>query len=228
MKKILLPLAISAGLMGTAATAATLNIVPGSLPPSGANNFSSDLDAFFGVGNYAFGIISSIVTEAGGDETLKYTELAAESGYTNGFRNSDGSKFVEESPNSFLNAFPTGTGDGFSETYSASTVLKDGSLQFYVASGDANAVDAQMGESGFGVFYSTLSSGDTGYRDEWIFAFDDNGAGPDDNHDDYLILVESDFKDTRINEIPVPASALLLGGAIAGLGFARRRKQKKS
>jgi hypothetical protein len=50
-----------------------------------------------------------------------------------------------------------------------------------------------------------------------LFALDDSGAGPDDNHDDYVGYVVA-------TPVPVPAAAWLLGSALLGLfGIGRRR-----
>ena len=48
---------------------------------------------------------------------------------------------------------------------------------------------------------------------------DDGGAGPDDNHDDFLVRV-------TISNIPEPSSLALFGAGLLGIGLFRRRFRK--
>jgi len=51
-----------------------------------------------------------------------------------------------------------------------------------------------------------------------LFALDDSGAGPDDNHDDYVGYM-------RVSQVPLPAAVWLLGSGLLGLfAVGRRRK----
>ena len=56
-------------------------------------------------------------------------------------------------------------------------------------------------------------------QDWFIAAFDDSGAGPDDNHDDYIVL-------GRVTPVPLPPAMLLFGTGLAGLGYLSRRRRK--
>ncbi|MFO1187712.1 MAG: PEPxxWA-CTERM sorting domain-containing protein, partial [Alphaproteobacteria bacterium] len=73
------------------------------------------------------------------------------------------------------------------------------------------SLNAAMPSGGFGFFFNPndLSS--------VMLAFDDNGADPEDNHDDLLIRV-------TIGVVPEPATWALMILGFAGLGFARRRQ----
>ncbi len=56
----------------------------------------------------------------------------------------------------------------------------------------------------------------------WVF-LDDNGAGDDDNHDDYLVRIT--VTDTP-RDVPEPASFALIGSGLLGLGLIARRVRK--
>ena len=56
-----------------------------------------------------------------------------------------------------------------------------------------------------------------------LFSLDDGGAGPDDNHDDYVGYFSYRLAPQQV--VPIPAAAWLLGSGLLGLlGFARRRQ----
>ncbi len=75
------------------------------------------------------------------------------------------------------------------------------------------------GDHGFAVFLpNALNSGDlyTG-SNVLYFGYDDNGAGPDDNHDDMIIRA-------TVLPVPEPASWALMVAGVAAVGLSMRRR----
>ena len=114
-------------------------------------------------------------------------------------------------------------------TFSTTALFGSGLLSFsFDVNGDASSVangsnpDDSAGAAIGPNFFATCdpfgtSAGSGGTTCNSIFLFlDDGGAGPDDNHDDFLVQI-------TISEIPEPGSMALLGSGLIGLGMLARR-----
>jgi hypothetical protein len=95
------------------------------------------------------------------------------------------------------------------EIYGTGTILD---LLFDVDNdfGSGVGINATIDQSGFAIIYNAAATGD------WVaLAFDDNGAGPDDNHDDLIILAHA---------VPEPTTWALMIAAFGMLGWSVRRR----
>lgn len=78
-------------------------------------------------------------------------------------------------------------------------------------------VELQLSQAGsiVGLF---LTDTPTNY---FLAAFDDSGAGPDDNHDDYIVL-------GYVQPVPIPAALPLFGAGVAAMGLLGWRRKRKA
>ncbi|MDJ0878732.1 MAG: VPLPA-CTERM sorting domain-containing protein [Halieaceae bacterium] len=209
----------AAATISAGASAATLNVLPET--PGGFNDFSGDIAAAFGgAANVGFGILTGVTV--GTNETLTFTKWGSESGFTNTFTATNGTD--TESLTEFGNE-PWACNGGsscmgsFSMTFTG--VLASDAFKFTaMKNGSPAGQSAQLGETGMGLYYDLTGSS--------MFAFlsyDDDGAGPDDNHDDFLVRVHA-RNDLTVTTVPLPAAAWLFLSALGGFAALGRRKAR--
>lgn len=102
-------------------------------------------------------------------------------------------------------------------------VVVDGNVQFPVGGWDIqNGGDLGTGDN---TIDSVLA--DNTILTQSLFLFmDDNGAGPDDNHDDMVIMISARIVDD-LQPVPEPGSLLLMGLGLTSLGAAVSRRRRK-
>jgi len=209
MKKILAALLVSAGL---AAPAHADFVITGGATSAGnnaanytaiGNDFAAELIA---LGYTSFNQGGLVTVNSGG--TISFTAYGSESANYNSFWIPVGvQRFAETDPavKTFYNTtFLTATATQAQINNALST------MRFVVdVDNTGGSQNAGVGTSGFGIFFNPNDLSTI------MLAFDDNGANPEDNHDDLLI---------RVAFVPEPATWAFMILGFAGLGLARRRR----
>jgi hypothetical protein len=245
MKKLLLAGVAAAGmaLAATGVQAAVIGNTPGGGP--NPNNVIGAVEGWFGANIYYSGPAGASVDvwylgkEAGFTNTFTI----------NGVAPSPGPVTVTQGPNAFpSNVFFLG---GVAPVLAGTLTIDPGLVNFsFSTSGPpagsvlngANLLPPPGPGTGTPNFFSSFASGpfptvqptatsfDTlingstsGSGQMVLLALDDGGAGPDDNHDDLVIVLR--LSNGTFN-IPEPTTLALFGAGLLGLGAVVRRRRK--
>jgi len=208
-------LAAAAGIfLAGAASAATVSNDLVTLEGTDPGGVAIGINDFVGAGKlldgYNFfydGSTTDLSFTFSSDVKVSFSGVAQESGWDNSFTVA-GLGTLSESDGG-----GAGTLDDYGTlmtTYLSGTVLSGSDLSFDSSGGSVN----DMTTAAFGVF--GFLDGD-GKISRLFLAHDDGGAGPNDNHDDFII-------EMTVSAVPLPAAAWMLIAGLGALGVAARRR----
>lgn len=141
---------------------------------------------------------------------LIWTFIGSESGFNNQFTGPDGVTRDEVAFTFETNNNKKGLID-FSFTSGGVTpdTLNNGDVQPIATNEGGTSTDMSL-------FLAMLDADGSRFGNNALIGFDDGGGSNDDNHDDYVLSVQA---------IPVPATLLLLGAGLIGLGAVGRARK---
>lgn len=235
----LIAAAVMATVLGAGvASAATFGSIPGGTAKNDAliplgfappGTVNPSLDGFFG---------AQIWVSGSGPLTVTATLMGAEAGFKNSFRLGSGpaNTLTDASGGNHFDPLGVTAVEGYkSVTRSVTAGLLDFSFSTFGNGGSTVTNGTNPGPVGNGInFFASFGNAPGDQTNSgsvlWLF-FDDDGAGPDDNHDDLVIklsIAGLPGGGPGLNAVPVPAAGFLLFGALGGLAAMRRRKKKTS
>jgi hypothetical protein len=213
--------------LGSTAYAAPITLSggqAGTIPGTHANN--NFIGTLFGgpqIGGY-FG--SQILFSAVPGSKLTFDFFGAEAGYVNNFLYSGSNVFTHNGGLNIASSLSTPKAT-YSTTIGGSGVLP---FKFKVNSGAGSVTNGSnpndfaglsLGPNFFATcnpFSQSAGAGGTNCSSVYLF-LDDGGAGPDDNHDDFLVRVS-------VSQVPEPAT-IFTGLFGVGLFVARRSRSRQ-
>jgi hypothetical protein len=204
---------------------ASLEIVPIGLlgdPIPGSNDFIANLTAQ----GFDRIVQGNVTINATG--TLDFYAHAQESGFTNSF--SVGGFSYTESPaiNSWIEPGILISSAPIQVT--AGMLLNNLLLSALFTTTGSGGLNAAITSDGFGIFAEETADGGTfiGPYTRLFFGYDDNGAGPDDDHDDLIVsvLFTPLAQAASVSHNPEPSSLIVWGGLISATVLATRGRRR--
>ncbi|MEP3635608.1 MAG: hypothetical protein ABJM43_24005 [Paracoccaceae bacterium] len=228
MKRILTTASAALLALGTAASASTFSLVGGTagIIPGGATN--EVLIETFNLGGAAGYFGAQVELDAASDIEVAF--FGYEAGFTNefsfggtttttddlelGVNGNSQSEFAADEASPLSSYTASGIGAGLLDF----SFLTDGN----VPNPTVNNLLGNPDNTGTNPNFFVSFGRDSLAQSIFLF-FDDGGAENDDNHDDLVVRLTIGSGQTEPNPVPLPATGLLLLGALGGMRMMKRR-----